>query len=80
MNHCTPAPHWDSSAVWIWVRTCTWVMFQMPTMFQSQPDTHLDLLVKNGFVYFECSPTLYNMWNLLNNKPSSASEKCVQLS
>lgn len=51
MSQYTPAPHWDSSVVWIWVRTCTWVMFPMPTMFLSQQDTHLDLLVKNCFVY-----------------------------
>lgn len=81
MNHYTRAPLWDSSVVWIWVKTCTWVMFQMPTMFLSQQDSHLDMLVKNCFVYctyFEGS-SLYKMWNLLNNKPSSGSEKLVYI-
>lgn len=29
--------------------------------------------------YFKCSSSLYIMWNLLNNKPSSGSEKLVYI-
>lgn len=29
--------------------------------------------------YFKCSSSLYKMWNLLNNKPSSGSEKLVYI-